>query len=100
MIACPITGGDVDEAGMLDAAWLDRTVPGQTFGTYRPAGTRRMGRPGDPEAVFGIRCRVHGPEGLSVVDAPVMSAIVRATTNVQLTMVGERASELLIADAA
>ena len=59
------------------------------------SGTCKMGPPSDPRAVVDQFCRVRGLEGLRVVDASVMSNIVRAGTNATTIMIGEKASDLI-----
>jgi 5-(hydroxymethyl)furfural/furfural oxidase len=62
------------------------------------AGTCRMGRASDPHAVVDSRCRVHGVGGLRVVDGSVMPAIVRANTNLPITMIAEKAADAILED--
>jgi 5-(hydroxymethyl)furfural/furfural oxidase len=60
------------------------------------AGTCRLGPESDPEAVVDSSCRVHGAVGLSVVDGSVMPAVIRANTNIPITMIAEKASDALL----
>lgn len=99
MIRYGIAHGDSDERRMASRGWLERTVRERTFGTYHPAGTCRIGSPGDPEAVIDPHCGVLGTDGLHIVDASIMPTIVRGNTNIPVIMVAERAADLLLADA-
>ena len=57
--------------------------------------TCRMGPASDPMAVVDQYCRVHGLEGLRVIDASVMPEITRANTNATTIMIAERAADLI-----
>ena len=57
--------------------------------------TCRMGPASDPTAVVDQYCRVHGLDGLRVVDASVMPDIVRANTNATVIMIAERVSDFI-----
>jgi choline dehydrogenase-like flavoprotein len=65
---------------------------------YHPVGSCRMG-PG-PMDVVDAQLRVHGVQGLRVVDASVMPRIVSGNTNAPTVMIAERAVDLLRASAA
>jgi choline dehydrogenase len=65
---------------------------------YHPTTTAKMGPKSDPEAVVDQYLRVHGVEGLRVVDASVMPNIVRANTNLTCIMLGERAADWMRAE--
>ena len=87
------TDQDLESDEALDA-WILRTV-----GTnYHSAGTCKMGPESDPMAVVDQYCRVHGLEGLRVVDLSVCPNVVRANTNATAIMIGERAADLLIGE--
>lgn len=64
---------------------------------FHPVGTTRMGT--DPMAVVDPRLRVHGIDGLRIADAGVMPAIPSGNTHAPVTMIGEKAAEMILADA-
>ena len=57
------------------------------------SGTCKMGQATDPLAVVDQYCRVHGLQGLRVVDASVMPDVIRANTNATAIMIAERAAD-------
>lgn len=77
-----------DEA--LDAFMKRDATTGQHI-----SGTCKMGPVSDPMAVVDQHGRVHGMEGLRVVDASVMPNCIRANTNVTTMMIGERISDFI-----
>src|SRR5262249_1091654 len=82
------TDADLASDEALDR-WLLTNVP-----TPHPlAGTCKMGPTADPMAVVNQHCRVHGLQGLRVVDASVMPDVVRANTNATTIMIAERVAD-------
>ena len=58
--------------------------------------TCKMGPSTDPMAVVDQYGRVHGIQGLRVVDASIMPDCIRANTNVTTMMIGERVSDFIL----
>ncbi len=84
-------GAAVDSEEEL-AQWVRQY--GETI--YHPVGTCRMGASHEESSVVDNHCRVHGLEGLRVVDASVIPELPGGNTNAPTIMVAERiAAELL-----
>ena len=81
---------DLESDEALDEWMMREATTGQHI-----SGTCKMGPASDPMAVVDQYGKVHGLEGLRVVDASIMPDCVRANTNVTSIMIGERIADLM-----
>jgi choline dehydrogenase len=63
--------------------------------TFHPMGTCRMGPASDPTAVVDDQLRVHGMEGLRVIDASIMPMMISANLNASALMIGEKGADMI-----
>lgn len=80
-------------AVVSDAA-LDDFIRENAEADYHSVGTARMGN--DAMAVVDSQLRVHGAEGLRVVDASIMPRIIGGSTNMPTIMIAEKAADMIL----
>jgi len=83
-------------AAQDDEALLEH-VRGTGMTSYHPIGTCRMGS--DAQAVVDATLRVHGVAGVRVCDASIMPTMVASNTHAPTILIGEKASDLVLAAA-
>jgi choline dehydrogenase len=87
----PGLGKAGDEALIAD-------IRARAYSVFHPVSTCRMG-PETAENVVDHRLRVHGLSGLRVIDASIFPTVTSGNTNAPAIMVGEKGSDLVLADA-
>ena len=80
-------------AGATSDAQIEQFIRNHADTIYHPVGSCRMG-PG-PLDVVDAELRVHGLQGLRVVDASIMPRVVSGNTNAPTIMIAEKAVDLL-----
>lgn len=79
----------------LDDAGLDALIRQRADTVYHPVGTAKMGHD-NMAVVHPDGLRVHGVEGLRVVDASIMPTIVGGNTTAPVLMIAEKAAEAIL----
>jgi choline dehydrogenase-like flavoprotein len=82
-------------AGAETDAQIEQVIRACADTIYHPVGTCRMG-PDAQHDVVDAQLRVHGIQGLRVVDASIMPRIVSGNTNAPTIMIAEKAADLIL----
>jgi len=85
---------DVVAAGVETDEQIREVLRDNVDTVYHPVGTCKMGV-NDPLAVVDPRLKVHGLEGLRVVDASIMPTLIGCNTNAPSIMIGEKAADMI-----
>ncbi len=93
-----IRSGELYTAGVHSDDEIREELKTRADTVYHPVGTCKMGK--DAMAVVDSRLRVHGLEGLRVVDASIMPTLIGGNTTAPTMMIGEKAAEMIRSDAA
>lgn len=88
-----IRGKPFYNAGTTDTEELKADIRARADTQYHPVGTCKMGH--DKMAVVDDRLRVHGIDGLRVVDASVMPNVISGNTNAPTIMIAEKAADMI-----
>ncbi len=82
-------GGDATDAD------IDRHIRSTAITVHHPLGTCRMGLANDANSVVDEKLRVHGIDGLRVIDASVMPDLVGGNIAAPVIMIAERAADAI-----
>jgi len=84
-----------EDADLESDETLDHWLKREVSTAQHISGTCKMGPSSDPMATVDQFGKLHGLEGLRVVDASIMPDCIRANTNVTTMMIGERISDFI-----
>lgn len=92
-------GREMKSESFADEASLREFVRAHADCLYHPVGTCKMGAANDRLAVVDPTLRVHGFDGLRVVDCSIMPTLIGGNTNAPAMMIGEKAADMIRAAA-
>ncbi len=78
-----------------DPASIEREIRRSGDTEYHPVGSCRMGPVSEPQAVVDAELRVHGLQGLRVIDASIMPNLISGNTTAPTVMIGEKGADLI-----
>jgi len=81
---------------MTDEPELLDYIRGSVEPVYHPVGTCKMGQ--DKLSVVDPRLRVHGIDGLRVIDASVMPKVTAGNTNIPTVMIAAKGADMILND--
>jgi len=90
------TGGQNMSSLLADEQTLHAFIRANVFGVWHASGTCRMGPANDRHAVVDTQGRVHGAQGLRVVDASLMPRLPSANTNIPTIMIAEKIADTML----
>jgi choline dehydrogenase len=80
-------------AAVLSDAQIDDFVRSKVESAYHPSCSCKMGSSNDPLAVVDPQAKVHGLEGLRIVDSSIMPSITTGNLNAPTIMLAEKAAD-------
>ena len=89
---------DPTDANLVSDETLDAWLARKAATSHHISSTCKMGPASDPQAVVDNTGKVHGLEGLRVVDTSIMPDCIRANTNASTIMIGERIAAFIRGD--
>ncbi|WP_414696958.1 GMC family oxidoreductase [Paraburkholderia sp.] len=81
---------------LADERALQAFIRANVFGVWHASGTCRMGDARVRDAVTDSEGRVHGAQGLRVVDASLMPRLPSANTNIPTIMIAEKIADAMV----
>jgi len=88
-----IRTGELYSKGIHSDDAIREEIKARSDTIYHPVGTCKMGS--DRMAVVDTRLRVHGLDGLRVVDASIMPTLIGGNTTAPTLMIGEKAADMI-----
>ena len=90
----PYAGAEISPGpNVVSDADIDAYLKRAVESSYHPCGTCKMGS--DAMSVVDGECRVHGLDGLRVVDSSIMPSIVSGNLNAPTVMLAEKAADII-----